>query len=92
MHFTATQVQVLFWIGVVCLILGVCLMAWAVAEARRTAAAGAALDVWTKFLDALGKLVDAIARLFPTVAGRAGFVLALIGLILIFAPAYATVT
>ena len=91
MHFTATQVEVLFWIGVVCLILGVCLLAWAGAEARKTAAGGA-LDTWTKFLDALGKLVDAIARLFPTIAGRAGFVLALIGLILIFAPAYATVT
>lgn len=91
MHFTPTQVQVLFWIGVVCLVAGACLMAWAVAEARKTAGGGA-LDAWTKFLDALGKLVDAIARLFPTVAGRAGFVLALIGLILIFAPAYATVT
>jgi hypothetical protein len=81
----------LFWIGLVCLIVGICLMAWAVAEARKTAGPGP-LDAWTKFLEALGKLVDSIARLFPTVAGKSGFVIALIGLILIFAPAYATVT
>lgn len=74
------QVEILSWVGVVCIILGVGLMVWSTVQKRT--AAGAGLKGASEFLKQIAALFDAIGRLFPTAAGRVGMVLVLLGLFL----------
>lgn len=76
----------LFVLGCVCLVLGVSLIAWSAVQSSTRA--GAKLADVSTILRAAVKLIDAFARYFPTTAGKYGWALIVVGLVLIFLPFY----
>jgi hypothetical protein len=82
----ATQQLVLFIIGCFSLVVGVCLIAWRAVQNR--ARAGVRLQDVSAFLRALATAVNAFAKFIPDNAARLGWLLVVVGLILIFLPFY----
>jgi hypothetical protein len=78
------QQTVLFVIGCISLLAGIGLMVWASVQKKTTA--GVSPKDISGLLKSIAGLMDAIGRLIPNQAARVGFVLALLGLFLIFYP------
>jgi hypothetical protein len=77
---------ILFALGCIFLVIGGSLIAWSAVQ-NRTQAGAEGPDV-SAILKAAAKLVDAFAKYFPTTAGKYGWALVVVGLVLIFLPFY----
>lgn len=75
------QQTILFAIGCISLLLGMGLMVWAAVQ--KQAAAGVGLKDVSALLKAISGLMDAIGRLIPNNAARIGFILVVLGVLLI---------
>ncbi len=77
---------ILFVLGCIILVVGICLIAWSAVQSRIRA--GGKVEAWSGLLRNLARVVDAIARYFPDRAARYGWTLVMVGLVLIFVPFY----
>jgi len=81
-----TQQWILFGLGCVSVVVGICLMAWSAVQKKTVA--GAEEQGKAGLIEALAKLVDALARYFPENAAKVGWALIIVGVGLIFGPFY----
>lgn len=80
------QQYILFAIGCLSILVGIGLMVWA--SVQKKTAAGLSMKDVSGLLKSIADIMDAIARLIPDQAARVGFVLVLLGLVLVFYPIY----
>lgn len=81
-----TEQVMLFVLGCISLVIGICLIAWGAVQKRIRASARP--QAISGVLRALAQVVDAFAKYFPDTAARYGWILVVVGLVLIFLPFY----